>query len=86
MNRDRFWDFPQSAKWDQLDEHNPRHAKLIINALEDTETGVECIDRETYSMYGEEEALLVRPKSVLLFICLDIYRGLCAIMSNNQTG
>ena len=58
-----FWEFPPCAKYDELIEG--RHDDLIHGALQDSETGIEKIDRHTYILYGKKEALLLRPVGIV---------------------
>lgn len=68
---DCFWQFDPATKWNVLKE--PRHHHLIIAALEDRCTGIERVDRHTYMVYGEEEALLLRPTTLVMRIALELY-------------
>jgi len=66
-----FWKFKPSSKLDILDER--RHAQVILSAFRDPETKIEQLDTLTYTLYGEEEALLFQPMSPLFRLGLFIY-------------
>ena len=67
---DSFWDFPRYCKYDELNE--VKHAYLWKRALRDPETGIERINKD-YILYGREEALLLRPKMLVMRVGLDLY-------------
>lgn len=84
MNTDSFWDFPHSAKYDEIRED--RHMHLLWGALADPLTGIDKVDRETYILFGENEALLIRPKSLSVWVGLELYRAFLAVMSSTLQG
>lgn len=72
-----FWKFPQYAKWNVLDD---KHTALILSALADPVTGIERVDELTYTVYGPEEALLVRSTALSIrlgMLCLLQMNLLC---------
>ena len=73
-----FWKFPQYIKWDILDE--PKHSYIILAALRDPVTGIEWMDEFSYTVYGPEEALLIRPPTLSIslgMLCLLQMSLLC---------
>jgi len=69
-----FWYFHPSEKWDELQDNKSRHLELLSGALGDKETGIEKYDRKGYIIYGEEEALLIRPTRFVIMLLLELYR------------
>lgn len=66
-----FWDLPACSVLDTLNEKD--HTDKIIEALGDRETGISFNDPEYITIYGKEEALLLRLSSFrmwfLTFVC-----------------
>ncbi len=67
----KFWDFPSSSKIDVLDEKH--HAPLIAGALMDAETQIDTIE-DGFILYGEEEALLFRPRTLVMWFPVELLR------------
>jgi hypothetical protein len=65
-----FWKFNPCDKHDQIKEG--RHDELFLAALADPETGIEKINRDTYILYGEEEALYMQPTTFIYRLGLDL--------------
>lgn len=82
MAENSFWQFPHCAKYDEIKEE--RHAHLLVGALSDRETNIEKVDRDTFSLYGKDEALLIRPVSFVVRIGLELYRAFLVAMSNSR--
>jgi hypothetical protein len=78
MAKKRFWNFPKYSKLDILYEGEFNHDSVILTALADKETLIERVDRDSYTIYGAEESLLIKPVSPVLKISLFIY---CSILS-----
>lgn len=58
-NRNFWKGMPQCSKLDMLDR--PQDLSTLLACLNDPLTMVERVDKYTYSVYGPEEAILVRP-------------------------
>lgn len=71
MHNDCFWNFPHHCKYDVLDEK--RHAHLLVGALKDRCTRLDRVDRNTFILYGDDEAVLIKPKSLVVRIALELY-------------
>ena len=72
-----FWNtIPACSKIDILEES--RHTALMLRVMADSETDIERVGNEDYTLYGPEEALLARPRSSLLKLGFTIY---CMIVS-----
>ena len=66
-----FWDFPRSSKLDILDER--RHTHIYLAAFKDSETDIVEVDRNNYTLYGKDEALLATPQHKLLQLVFMVY-------------
>lgn len=66
-----FWEFDHSCKWDQLVE--PQHTHLILDALNDRDTKIERAGDGSYTLYSQQEALLVLPKLLTTRLLLCFY-------------
>ena len=66
-----FWNFPRSSKLDILDDR--RHVHIYLSAFRDPETQIEAVDRESYCLYGLDEALLAEPRHPFLKLAFAIY-------------
>lgn len=73
MDRTSFWKLKASSKLDILEEGTFNHNSVILRALTDPETCIECVDDTRYTLYGNEEALLVQSVSLHLRIGLLVY-------------
>ena len=82
MDNKRFWDLPKCSKLDILKEGEYNHTEVILDALSDKETLIEIIDRHTYSIYGTEESLLIKPVSPILKMSLFIYHSVLMFIHN----
>lgn len=71
-----FWCFDDDCKRDVLNEH--RHMLVIVDALCDKETCIELVDAGTFILYGEEQALLLSPKNVVLRLTMFVYNAICS--------
>jgi len=69
----KFWNLKAASKLDQLCEGRFNHNDVILACLSDSETRIERVDRITYTLYGDEEALLVQPISLHFRIGLFVY-------------
>lgn len=79
-NRD-FWNcLPQCSKIDVLDR--PQHVSMIAACLGDPLTSVERLDKDTYSVYGPEEAILVRPTALTVSFGM-LFLSQLALLSHN---
>jgi hypothetical protein len=78
--RQSFWDIEPSSKINVLREK--RHKCHIVAALCDPNTGIECLDAETFILYGPDEALLVKPQSFSMRMGLFTY--LAFLKSTNR--
>lgn len=74
---DTFWQFEHCSKIDVLDEQ--AHLRLILAALRDKNTSVEQIDRQTFSLVGPDQAILVQPVSSLLILTLRLHQAVTAL-------
>jgi hypothetical protein len=78
-----FWNLPHSSKLDELTEK--RHQHVILEALRDEETKIVKVDRNAYTLYGDKEALLVRPQSLVMRLTMILYsavqQDLCLCLS-----
>lgn len=82
-NQKPFWkDLNPWDKWDKL--KLPDHQRLLTGALHDPETGIEEVDRYTYILYGEEEALLLVTKIPVIKIALRLYRAITEIFHSGD--
>lgn len=73
-NEKPFWPQPAHSKLDLMTE--ARHSHLIKRCLKDekTQIGLNGTDRYTYVVYDDQEAVLIRPISFLLYITLELFR------------
>lgn len=69
-----FWKFPACAKHDEIDEL--RHPKLWAGALSSPETGIYSLKKGEYVLYGDQEALLFRPKRRVFKLALELFSAL----------
>ncbi len=83
MSNKRFWDLPACSKLDVLKEGEYNHVSVMLEALADKETLIERIDRNTYSIYGTEESLLIKPISSVLKMSLFIYASVLMFIHKN---
>ncbi len=65
-----FWKFKPSDKYDRITEG--RHDHLYYGALSDCETGIDKIDRNTFILFGREEALYMKPKGIIYRLGLEL--------------
>ena len=65
-----FWNF---NPWDKHDTIGRKHLHLLVGALRDPQTGVVQNDKDTFILYGEEEALLLYTKSKIIKWSLYLY-------------
>jgi hypothetical protein len=79
-NKNSFWNLPKHSKLDILREGEFNHSEVIIRALADEETNVEFIDKDTYSIYGTEEGLLIQAVSPVFRIGLLLYCSMLAFL------
>lgn len=77
MTADDFWQFEHCSKIDVLNES--AHLHLIISALKDKNTSVEQIDRQTYSLIGPDQAILIQVESPLLTLTLRLHQAVSAL-------
>lgn len=73
-----FWQLPAWSKLDKLDE--TRHAHFILEALQDTETGVMVEQDGSIIIHGDREGLLVYQPSLSLFLILCLYSAFMSIL------
>lgn len=67
-----FWKtLPAWSKLDELDEE--RHAHHLQNALSDPSTQIDKTERNTYILYGEDQALLLRPVNKVIKWGIELY-------------
>lgn len=76
-----FWDFPRYSKLDILDEGDYGYNQLIADALADQETRIDQ-QNGRWIIYGNKEALLIRPISTTLKIALQIYYSITKYIIN----
>ena len=57
---DSFWELAPSCKYDVFED---QQARLILKALSDAQTRIEANSRRDWTMFGPEDALLVRVRS-----------------------
>lgn len=77
-----FWDFEHCSKIDVLSES--AHLHLIIASLRDKNTSVEMIDRQTYSLIGPDQAILVKAQSQLLILTLRLHQAVSALERSEE--
>jgi hypothetical protein len=69
-----WWDFPEYSKIDVLEWANPLHREKIINAVWDRETQVQPTHQDnSFTIYGEEEALLIKVNTPMLVFLFHVY-------------
>jgi hypothetical protein len=83
VNKTRFWNLPKCSKLDILTEGEYNHTSVILAALSDEETFIEQVDRRTYTIYGTDESLLVKPISSIMGTALYIYCTVLTFIHNN---
>ena len=81
-DNERFWNFPAYVKWDELDERY--HTSLVQRAFRDEETGMEEFEKNSFILFGEEEALLFRPTKIVYKLGAILYTGLLAIVHRDR--
>jgi hypothetical protein len=77
-----FWNFGKASKIDILDEREPKHVKNIIKALNDQETMIETINRESYNLVGPDQALLCETVSPQLRMTFLLYGSIVSIFGH----
>lgn len=78
--KDNFWlSMPKYAKWDELLD-NRTDDYLLARVLPDAETGVVLNERDSYTLYGPDEALLYRPQSFITKLSMGLYLAVCVLL------
>lgn len=72
-----FWNFPPHVKYDEITEGHNDH--LFYGAVADMETGVDKVNRDTYIVYGNIEALLFRPTNTVYRLGIELLKAFLQI-------